>query len=90
MSTLFDSRQVRRAFSRASSSYADAAKLQHEIEARLLEALDYYAEGRVGQFVVREPLTPGHEASGVLEKVGSGVKGLAAGMKVAVNPDLRG
>ena len=46
MSTLFDSRQVRRAFSRASSSYADAAKLQHEIEARLLEALDYYAEGR--------------------------------------------
>lgn len=48
--------------------------------------LHYYAEGRVGQFVVREPLTPGHEASGVLEKVGSGVKGLAAGMKVAVNP----
>ena len=46
MSPLFDTRQVRRAFSRASSSYTDAAKLQHEIEARLLEALDYYAEGR--------------------------------------------
>jgi len=46
ISPLFDARQVRRAFSRASSSYADAAKLQHEVEARLLEALDYYAEGR--------------------------------------------
>lgn len=43
---LFDRRHVRRAFSRASSSYADAAKLQHEVEARLLESLDYYAEGR--------------------------------------------
>lgn len=46
MHTLFDTRHVRRAFSRASSSYADAAKLQHEVEARLLESLDYYAEGR--------------------------------------------
>lgn len=45
-SVLFDRRHVRRAFSRASSSYADAAKLQHEVEARLLESLDYYAEGR--------------------------------------------
>lgn len=44
MNTLFDPRQVRRAFSRASSSYADAAKLQHEVEARLLETLDYYAQ----------------------------------------------
>ena len=46
MHTLFDPRHVRRAFSRASSSYADAAKLQHEVEARLLETLEYYAEGR--------------------------------------------
>jgi malonyl-CoA O-methyltransferase len=43
---LFDPRHVRRAFSRASASYGDAAKLQHAIEARLLESLDYYAEGR--------------------------------------------
>ena len=38
---LFDARQVRRAFSRASGSYSAAARLQHEIEARLLESLDY-------------------------------------------------
>ena len=48
--------------------------------------LHYYFEGRVGNFVVKEPLTPGHEASGVLEAVGSNVHGLAAGMKVAINP----
>ena len=46
MNPLFDPRQVRRAFSRASASYADAAKLQHEVEARLLESLDFYEEGR--------------------------------------------
>ena len=38
---LFDPRQVRRAFSRAARSYDDAAALQHEVESRLLEALDY-------------------------------------------------
>jgi malonyl-CoA O-methyltransferase len=48
-SSLFDPRHVRRAFSRASASYGDAAKLQHEIEARLLESLDYYAESRAAE-----------------------------------------
>ncbi len=46
MSALFDTRHVRRAFSRASATYASAAKLQADIETRLLESLDYYAEGR--------------------------------------------
>lgn len=42
MSTrLFDARQVRRAFSRSAASYDAAAKLQHAVEARLLESLDY-------------------------------------------------
>lgn len=48
--------------------------------------LHYYFEGKNGSFVVREPMTPGHEASGVLERVGSNVRGLVPGMKVAVNP----
>lgn len=38
---LFDRRQVRRAFSRASTSYAAAAALQHEVEDWLFESLDY-------------------------------------------------
>lgn len=41
MSDVFDHRQVRRAFSRAAESYESAAALQREVEARLLESLDY-------------------------------------------------
>lgn len=38
---LFDTRQVRRAFSRAAAGYDAAAQLQRAAEARLLESLDY-------------------------------------------------
>ena len=38
---LFDAKQVRRAFSRSAGSYDAAAQLQHAVEARLLESLDY-------------------------------------------------
>ncbi|RZA10662.1 MAG: malonyl-[acyl-carrier protein] O-methyltransferase BioC, partial [Lysobacteraceae bacterium] len=38
---LFDARQVRRAFSRSAASYDAAAQLQHAVESRLLESLDY-------------------------------------------------
>lgn len=38
---LFDARHVRRAFSRSAGSYDAAAQLQHAVEARLLESLDY-------------------------------------------------
>ena len=41
MNALYDTRQVRRAFSRASTGYDAAATLQHAVEARLLEMLDY-------------------------------------------------
>ena len=41
MSNQFDPRHVRRAFSRAAASYDAAARLQHEVESRLLESLDY-------------------------------------------------
>jgi len=40
---VFDARQVRRAFSRASAGYESAAQLQREVEARLLESLDFLA-----------------------------------------------
>ena len=38
---LFDAKQVRRAFSRSAASYDASAQLQHAVEARLLESLDY-------------------------------------------------
>lgn len=41
MSGVFDRRQLRRAFGRAAPNYAAVAALQREVEARLLEQLDY-------------------------------------------------
>lgn len=41
MTSPFDPRQIRRAFGRAASAYSATAVLQREVEARLLEQLDY-------------------------------------------------
>ncbi len=64
----------------------------HEVELRLGAAgicgsdLHYFQHGRVGAFVIREPLIPGHEASGVVLRTGAAVASVAPGMKVAINP----
>src|SRR5436190_22541043 len=48
--------------------------------------LHYYHRGAVGDFFVREPLTLGHEISGVVVEVGSGVNGIELGSKAALDP----
>ncbi len=48
--------------------------------------LHYYQHGRVGAFVMREPLIPGHEVSGTVARIGSGVTHVKVGDKVAINP----
>ena len=48
--------------------------------------LHYFKEGRVGAFVVREPLVPGHEASGVVVDIGAQVSRVKPGDRVAINP----
>jgi L-idonate 5-dehydrogenase len=48
--------------------------------------LHYYFEGRNGSFVIREPLIPGHEASGVVAAIGPGVTRVKVGDKIAVSP----
>jgi len=48
--------------------------------------LHYYFEGRNGSFVIREPLIPGHEASGVVAAIGAGVARVKPGDKIAVSP----
>jgi L-idonate 5-dehydrogenase len=64
----------------------------HDVELRLGAGgicgsdLHYFQHGRVGAFVMREPLIPGHEASGVVERIGSAVERVAVGDKVAINP----
>lgn len=48
--------------------------------------LHYFHQGRVGDFVIREPLVPGHEFSGEVAEIGSGVTRVRVGDRVAVHP----
>ena len=46
----------------------------------------YYAHGKIGPYVVEEPLILGHELSGVITAVGSDVDPARVGQRVAVEP----
>ena len=65
---------------------------EHDVEMQLGAGgicgsdLHYYQHSRVGAFVVREPLVPGHEVSGTVARIGRSVTRVAVGDKVAVNP----
>ncbi|HWM57639.1 MAG TPA: NAD(P)-dependent alcohol dehydrogenase [Pseudonocardia sp.] len=48
----------------------------------------YYEHGRIGDFVVEEPMVLGHESAGVISAVGPGVTGLAVGERVSVEPGV--
>lgn len=50
--------------------------------------IHYYTHGRIGQFVVSEPMILGHEASGVVEETGSAVTGLEVGDRVCMEPGI--
>jgi L-iditol 2-dehydrogenase len=46
----------------------------------------YFEHGRIGDFVVREPLVLGHEVSGVIVAAGPGVDPGRVGSRVAIEP----
>ncbi len=48
--------------------------------------LHYYHSGRVGEFIIREPMILGHEVSGEIIAAGTEVTRFAIGDRVAVNP----
>jgi L-idonate 5-dehydrogenase len=48
--------------------------------------MHYFLHGRIGSFVIREPLIPGHEISGTVVGIGPGVTRVKEGDKVAINP----
>ncbi|XP_076179459.1 sorbitol dehydrogenase isoform X2 [Ptiloglossa arizonensis] len=48
----------------------------------------YLVNGRIGDFVVREPMIIGHEASGVVAKLGKNVNNLKVGDRVAIEPGV--
>ncbi len=48
----------------------------------------YYTHGRIGPFVVREPMVLGHEAAGTVAEIGREVSGLAVGDRVCMEPGI--
>jgi L-idonate 5-dehydrogenase len=48
--------------------------------------LHYYQHGGFGTIRIKEPMVLGHEVAGVIEAVGDGAGGFAAGERVAISP----
>ncbi len=48
----------------------------------------YYARGRIGNQIVKEPQSVGHEFMGVVERAGEGVRGIEPGARVAIEPGI--
>ncbi|MFP4646775.1 MAG: NAD(P)-dependent alcohol dehydrogenase [Candidatus Acetothermia bacterium] len=50
--------------------------------------MEYYETGRIGEFVVEEPIILGHEAAGQIVEVGKDVENLQVGDRVALEPGI--
>lgn len=50
--------------------------------------IHYYTHGRIGPFVVEEPMVLGHEASGTVIEVGEAVSSLKIGDRVCMEPGI--
>jgi D-xylulose reductase len=50
--------------------------------------IHYYQHGRIGPFVVNEPMVLGHEASGTIVEIGDEVKHLKVGDRVCMEPGV--
>lgn len=48
----------------------------------------YYTHGKIGPFVVKEPMVLGHEASGTVTEVGAAVSHLTVGDRVCMEPGI--
>ena len=48
----------------------------------------YYTEGKIGGFIVNEPMILGHEASGIVLETGTNVKDLKTGDRVCMEPGI--
>ncbi|WP_372802857.1 NAD(P)-dependent alcohol dehydrogenase [Paracoccus seriniphilus] len=48
----------------------------------------YYTHGKIGPFVVKEPMVLGHEAAGTVSAIGENVTNLAVGDRVCMEPGI--
>ena len=71
-------------------------ELKNEYKDMAIEALDviggsdihYYQHGRIGNYVVKEPMVLGHEASGTVLEAGRNVHHLQPGDRVCMEPGI--
>lgn len=50
--------------------------------------IHYYTDGKIGPYVVEEPMVLGHEGAGIVRAVGDGVHHLAVGDRVCMEPGI--
>lgn len=50
--------------------------------------IHYYTHGGIGPYIVNEPMVLGHEASGIITRVGDNVKNLKVGDRVCMEPGI--
>lgn len=50
--------------------------------------MHYYTTGRIGDQVIKYPFTIGHEGAGTVEKIGTAVKRVKPGDRVAIDPAM--
>jgi L-iditol 2-dehydrogenase len=48
----------------------------------------YWQNGRIGQYVVKNPIVLGHESAGIVEAIGKDVKHLCVGDRVSLEPGV--
>ncbi|KAI4611848.1 uncharacterized protein J4E87_010350 [Alternaria ethzedia] len=67
---------------------------QHEVRVHVAQTgicgsdVHYWQRGRIGDFVLNSPIILGHESSGTVVEVGSVVKNLKVGDRVAIEPGV--
>ncbi|CAG2069262.1 unnamed protein product, partial [Timema podura] len=50
--------------------------------------IHYLVHGKIGKFIVNQPMIMGHESSGVVAKLGKTVTNLKVGDRVAIEPGI--
>ncbi|KAH6866308.1 chaperonin 10-like protein [Alternaria rosae] len=67
---------------------------EHEVRVHVAQTgicgsdVHYWQRGRIGDFVLTSPIILGHESSGTVVEVGSAVKNLQVGDRVAIEPGV--
>ncbi len=50
--------------------------------------IHYFSEGKIGDQIIDFPFIVGHEAMGTIEQIGSKVKGMKVGQRIAIEPSV--